>query len=285
MVLLFRPLGKLHSHSIEALDLTAIRGGALTSHPGAHADLDRRAPPSKKKPVGPNPQPAKPSANPVAQPGKPVKPSASNTSKTATSATPSPSPKPVKYPYELQSKEPIDVCDLSAFGCFEEDESSSVKLTQPAKPAQPRKSGKSVKRAPAAPALAAGPAPPTPYKASGPGDAREYNVKLKPNGLTLRSKPYWTSADLYNDKVTGLKLNKRYAKLKFSDPANKKAYEVSVIGNKPADVAFATEHILEVSGERSFVFFDQNCSPLRSCKRSRSSSNQSHKPKTKTTRN
>ena len=109
------------------------------------------------------------------------------------------------------------------------------------------------------------------------------NVKLKPNGLTLRSKPYWTSADLYNDKATGLKLNTRYAKLKFSDPPNKKAYGVSVIGSKPADVAFATEHILEVSGDRYSMLFDQNCSPLTSCKRSRSSSNQSLKPKTKTT--
>jgi hypothetical protein len=85
---------------------------------------------------------------------------------------------------------------------------------------------------------------PTPYK-GGPGEPREYKVNLQPSALLLRSKPYWTSTDLYNKKITGLALTELHADFKTS-PVKNQEYEVQMFSTRPKDASFATEHILEV---------------------------------------
>lgn len=238
--------------------LTACRGDLLTRDLEHLSGLERRLPP---KSAGPPPQPAKPPSSPGSTPkspgstpGKPGKPA----------ALPSPSPQPaVNYPYEEPLKlNTINVCNNPAFQCFDEEESTafkpvkSAKPAAPAKPASPAKPGKPLKRSPVPAAPASLPAaPPTPYK-GGPGDSREYKVNLQPSALLLRSKPYWTSTDLYNKKVTGLALTELHADFKTS-PVKNREYEVQMFSTRPKDASFATEHILEVCKNEGLRKLDQ----------------------------
>lgn len=58
-------------------------------------------------------------------------------------------------------------------------------------------------------------------------------------------KPYWTSPDLYNKKVTGLALTELHADFKTS-PVKNQEYKVQMFSTRPKHASFATEHILEV---------------------------------------
>jgi hypothetical protein len=216
--------------------LTAFSGDALTLRVEAppdivsHADLGSRDPArSSRKKAAPkkpkSPTKPRPSNKPVKTPTTAPKKTAVRTDTKKATASPAASVKlvvPLPFKPTPQSTKAFDVCDLPGFDCFSD--------------ADGRELGEIVKRAP----KAAG---------SQPGESRPFKIDLASGPITLKSKDYWTSPELFDNSKTGLNLAEVYADYTRDNPRGPNTYKVKLFSTKPPGrtTSFVTEHIVEVS--------------------------------------